>query len=1710
MSNQDPFDIVILTALEEEYSAICELIDNIEFVGGTADYPNLYAWRIGHIYSPLYDKEYSVVIGLTGHAGNTRSAVAAQNAIDRWNPRYLIFVGIAGGMRECKKGDVVIGNFIRGYEYGKIDKNFAPRSDWSYDSDIGLFTSAEAVSNEKDWYQYIKINPPEHCEPKVIIEEIASGDKIIEDPSNEFFQQVLHAWPRIVAIEMEGAGVGEAIRVAHAKGKGIGFIMIRGISDLPRNSLSQPNDKLETRGTAERDNWKRFASGTAAAFAYNFIVNYFPVAPRSLGESINIAELRQRTESILDPIHPKILFRGKEIKIDRSAILSRLRNAFYSVPLAILSGEGGTGKTALVKELYEELKDTTPFFVFKGSDFSETSLKELFGDMSLFPFADFLKEHESREEKYVVIDSAEQLFEIKAHEVFQDFLRRFFKSGWKVIFTIRSGYLDDLTRQLIELFNKHTFEMLTVENISKPELYHLGATFEFAVPQNERLLDLLLTPFYLNEYLQTYESGAELRTYSEFRKVVWKKKIQNSSYRKNNIHLRRERCFLEIAKRRADSGSFYVHIDNLNNEALVGLESDEIITHDPHNLGYFFNHDIYEEWAFDKIIEKEFNKTQNYRSFLQSFGRSLPILRAFRNWLSEKLLFDASKVKALVEESIDNDQIEGFWKDELLISILLCDYAVNFFQDFETKLLDDKKLLMRIVFLLRTACKQIDDDLLRRLGLQQSERIAFESVFTEPKGKGWALTIDFICRHKEEFGLRNVNTILPLLCDWNNKNTSGESTRKASLIGLYYYEQIWANGGFGYSSRETESQITRVILQGSQEIKNKLSQIFEEFIAGKTTSYRDKYYGVVKTVLGSLTDGIETIKALPECVIKLADLYWFQFPKDELGYSGIGVAQYFCIAETVDNQYSPASSNQTPIYQLLRHSPKATIDFIISFTNKTVECFAQSTFKKEVEEIELIFDDGEVAKQYICSRLWNTYRGTKVSAVLLASIHMALERYLLEQAKITSKEILESECECILRNSKSASLTAVVESVVRSQPAKLFNIAKILFRTKELFFYDSERLVLDQRQKNHLLMLKTSLPSLGDYQREIHEYERIGACDDDHRKLSLEHIAFQYQLVTSDDNPDFEKQRERIWAIWDEYYKELPPESEQTDGDKTWRLFLARMDIRKMIPKTRWEEKEGKMLVTFEPEIDSKLKKYSEDSLQKTSKLLKYMPLKLWSELRFEREEDEYKTYEQYERDSHLAITEAQEIRGLLAKGDDKQFILLNYSIPAYACAVLVRDFADVLTDEEKTFCVEVVDWFSSRPLEVERYSYDISDGAEPCILSLPLLMEHFPRDKGGIKKRLLFLLLNPWPQISSFATRAVLDDLWKISPEDAQSILLGYLVLQPKYRSLVQELQKAKFTKKVDETSTGGLQKTFQRRYGKELKKVASNSMTYDDLGDLKELGLGGLNTAFQLLPLETEDKVHKIFLAAIFPMFAEKVMSDEYRPQDDDHFDYKAKLQFLNKFACFVLSSKKEDIPGYLKPFVENFRDSRGTANFLQEFIRVEHAFGRYEEFWIVWDILYKPVVEICKKGHFRNQAAEIIHNYLLAWPWWPEGVKEWHSLRDREKSFLRKVAQEIGGYPPVFYSLCKILNDIGSRFLEHGIIWLSEIIKGMPKLASDELDKSTIYYLENLVQRYVVSNRMNIKTTRRIQDAIVVILNFLIDRESTTGYLLREHIP
>jgi len=572
----------------------------------------------------------------------------------------------------------------------------------------------------------------------------------------------------------------------------------------------------------------------------NYLAEYFFSIGKNAIDCLN--EIKDHTENILYSIQYEIKFNDQILKIDRTNFIETIEEDSEKSEIIIISGEGGSGKTALIKEFYEKVKDKTPFYIFKAAEFNISDIREIFNRYGAYSLNDFIEIHKCEDKKFIVIDSAEKLSDLESQDAFKEFLSALLKSSWKIIFTTRYSYLDDLRFQFIEVY-RLPFKVINIENLSTRELTALSEKHDFQLPSEKRLQSLIKNLFYLDEYLQNYQSFDNRINYDHFKSILWQKKIQ-STERKDNLHIERENCFLSLAKIRCESGLFFIEPEQWSNKVLSKLEADEIIKYDSSQGGYFITHDIYEEWALEKIIDKEFKTTENYCDFFEQIGFSLSIRRAFRNWLSEKIIENVDDIKSFIENVFLEEKVEAFWKDELLISVLLSNYSEAFFNQFEKTILEQNhSFLKKIVFLLRIACKEVDNSLSKILASQDTNNIHLEYVFTKPKGSGWNFTIGFIYKNIDKFSPTTIYYPIPLLQDWNNNNKTGETTRKASLFALHFYKEIQFNDDFRYSSK-TEKELIKIILHGASEIKDELKAIFDEIIENKWVNHGDAHSNI--------------------------------------------------------------------------------------------------------------------------------------------------------------------------------------------------------------------------------------------------------------------------------------------------------------------------------------------------------------------------------------------------------------------------------------------------------------------------------------------------------------------------------------------------------------------------------------------------------------------------------------------------------------------------------------------------------------------------------------------------------------------------------------------------------------------------------------------------------------------------------------------------
>ncbi len=1409
---------------------------------------------------------------------------------------------------------------------------------------------------------------------------------------------------------------------------------------------------------------------------------FFSIEPN---EGDLLDEISKHNDNILQAIQTEISFGDKQIKIDRSSVIEAIADASQKSKNIIISGEGGCGKTAIFKEFYNFNFKTIPICVFKANEFNVNHINDIFHFDHKFTFAQFLNAYKDESLKIFVIDSAEKLAEFSNNDILTTLIQKLKENAWNIIFTTRSAYLNDLTFHIQENYHL-SFDVNDVSLISADELQSIAEEFNFSLPDNQKILERLRNLFYLSEFVQYYSTIDRQCNFKDFNDLLWKKRIQNNIVQKDNLHLEREKCIINIAKQRCETGRFYINADNLPQVALFQLKQDEIIGYDDTHNGYFITHDIYEEWALDKVVSRNFSNYSNTKQFFDNLGNSLPIRRAFRLWLSDQLSENSKEIEIFIQDAFTSNEITQFWKDEILVSVLLSDYSEIFFNFFELKIIDnDFKILKRILFLLRIACTDIS---------------AIQNIdIKKPKGKGWEEVIALIYKHKSDFFDNNLKLVLPVLNDWCEFYKKGETTRYSGLLALGLIQKTETEENF-YMHEVAEENILKVVFNSANELKSELKEIFDKVISNKWTEHRDPFEGLCSKILEKPYIATELIKTLPLSVIQLCDLFWQKQPNkhDGFGYDRDSMEDRYGLAEKHQFSYFPSSANQTPIKWLLKIAFYETLDFIINFTNNAVESYSHSDYgKKDVLKITLYVKETKVT-QYLNRAIWSMYRGNGNPVVpnLLQSIHMALENILLEFSQILKPEIIQNILINILIKSKSASLTSIVCSVVLANPDKYFDVALILFKTIELFNLDTVRSTNETHAKS-LYLMGYGRDKLRDI---LYTDERLKTCEDKHRHSNLESLFLNYQLFgvkefSEEQNAEFIKQLYRI----------IDQHKSNVSKNKSFGILLARMDRRNLTPKLSKQDDNNLIIELTPKELSDELKEQSDQAHIQFEKNFKYLSLRAWSDfLMATKNQDKNQKHQEYDNNPLLALEETKQLVEELKLGrKGKGIAMFDYSIPSYSCSKLMIEHKDKLSKEDKIFCKEII-LSTLFNLLADDYNYQIDDGVEAAVHAIPSLINEYSDEAEEYVYLLVTVLfdestLGAYKRICDYVIETIhKSKVWEQNTEIAQLILFGYIKLKPIYENIIAQKRK--------EIGRGRISKSS---IFSELEKI-NFDFTFKnisfDIKDIDLLDIHGLEIVFQLIPSNTKNIIHMKIIQQSLPLLASQLLDNKISYKVDSDI-YSLRLYIFKRVAHFILQRDTNEIEIFLKPFIDSISSTEETASFIEELVSAEDYLNKYEQFWYIWNSLYPKIKELCNNPQSYH-LKEVVWNYLLALNW-RESIEEWHSLKGENLSFYTNASKEIGNNPAVLYSIVRVLNSIGTNFKDEGIDWIHSIVSNNSSLNLEDLESNTLYYLEKFLRKYIFNNRQIIKKEIRLKNKIIPILDFMIERGSIHGYLLRESI-
>jgi hypothetical protein len=1417
------------------------------------------------------------------------------------------------------------------------------------------------------------------------------------------------------------------------------------------------------------------------------IGKYFFTNNDSLLDIVNSQE--RHTISILNNIKHSIPFNGQDITIERASVFESLKSSPTQV--SIVCGKGGIGKTVEIKKFYQEFSGDFPIFAFKANEFELKKLDDLFVKGSVTGFLSFFGDSKDR---VLIIDSAEKLMDLSNQEAIQEFIDLSIKFGWRVIFTTREHYFDDLNHLCLEVLNVIP-NKLYISELSENELEDIANKFDFKLPNAPRLRNLLKIPFYLNTFLKFYDDRTKQPTdMPKFKEHLWNKKIKNGD-------IKREIVFSELALQRANGGKFYLSVTNTDIVAAEALANDEVLG--KYGSSFFISHDIYEEWALEKFINVSFKNKFSATEFFAAIGQSLAIRRSFRLWLSEKLYENESEIFGFIESTLDDVAIELIWKDELITAILLSDYSFRFFDSFKSELLQDKLvLLQRVCFILRIACKEMDNSLLKSLGIQPNDIL----YLTVPKGAGWSSFIDFVYDNRVQIRIANIKLFIPALKEWNISVKQGGTTRKASLLCLEYYKFLESEH-FHLDHGKFADSIVSTIASGANEIRTELTHLIDEICEQKNKTNNFCYERLTKCILIDL-EGLNIAKALPDKTLELANYCWLQKNESEKHFHRHENAEYiFGVTDNSHFNYNPESALQTPIFYMLRFNIKATVDFVITFINKVTLNLVNHYGKENFSTTELTVD-GENNKIYLDQNLWGAYRGAGNGPDLINSILMALEKFFLENSEYFKDDNLEAWLKYILKKTNSSAICGVVSSIVIAHKDKLFNVAKILFEVKEFIQFDLARTVFDSMQKSQLESIANMIGGF-EHGKMFHD-ERIKACDLSHRSSNLEKIFRDYQFFVVEgelNDLEFSERQNWLWGMLDKYYKETE-KSDDSEDLKLWRLALARMDRRKM--KVTTEVVGDKIAINFNPEIEPDIKLISESHQKKQEHDYKYVPLNHWAYSKLE-QNDAYKKYQQYEFSPQQAMNDLREFTDILMdelNPPTRDFVLLNRSVHINAAAALIKYHLEIITKDDVLFCIDIIE-DCLKQLFDEEYRYQAGDGMQTCFSIIPDIFKT-QTDIRPLLKVFLIAGLFRTDSISmmgsnrfnTFAIQAI-TSLWNDFDDDVQSIYIGYLLLYPLYLELIDKIRKENYKNRQFSSRISGLWQRLVEENKNILEDIETNEIFAKYNVDYTNLDLQTKSVALYLIPNESNNWSRKAFKDLV-QISVTTILTED----SDTSNDFESKKAFLRKYAYYILLCPIHDLTDLLAPFLESFNLSEGTSDLLEEIIYAQDSVASYDNFWMIWEILKPKIVQFSQNNYSHYRFEKIAKAYLFS-VHWKQDAKSWHTLKDKNRRFFSEMADKLARTSSTLSSFVKLLNGIGSEYTSEGMQWVARIISSNSKLSDKDFKDDTIYHLTVFMRKYLYRARADVRQSPELMMKTLIILDFLVERGEVSGYLMRESI-
>jgi hypothetical protein len=1056
--------------------------------------------------------------------------------------------------------------------------------------------------------------------------------------------------------------------------------------------------------------------------------------------------------------------------------------------------------------------------------------------------------------------------------------------------------------------------------------------------------------------------------------------------------------------------------------------------------------------------------------------------------MGELLQREPSSGQTIFQGALSGHNLTASFRDDTLVALLQASAAGSLLHERESELLsNNRQNLRRVIHLVRLACVATP------VWAQGNV-----SGFAVPRGPVWPALLSVVRRAWLDYDSETSLLVLGFVEDWSKGISAGEpyppGFEDAAAIAYTLLESF-----DDYSHEKELKRTIRIIAK----IPNSNPTHYQEFLSASRQKGRDRSHIAeeLQEILfcGALYESLPTARDMSSSLIsgiRSNIVCTDDELQEELEWpSSLDIELYFGLRRRVAHHYFPASAYRTPMMSLLREHPRPAIEFLLELFNHVADWYAHPRITDRLEsafEVTIKLPNGSTKTHWSNSRLWQLYRGTSVGPYVLQSYLMALERWLRQLAK-NQATLLDTILIELLSRTDNASIVGVVAAVATAFPFQAGETLLALLSAREYVILDKQRMVGDISPASQLLQ---GMMGHRDAENQIFSDERAEADKWPSRKDDIEAAVRNLQLTNL---------ASRVQIRLDELRDALGPVETQGDDDRLWRLALHRMDLRgyQVAEETTIQEKarkEGRVLLQAaapEPDIQELLARTAPQMQEQHER----MGLVTWAFKAFKRELTDAQAaswrVQLEQARTQLTTTNQDAMQEFWAGG------------PEIMAAFCARDHWEDLSADEQDWCVTQIahcigehanDW--NHHVRLQRFEMAPNRSCAYAMVTLST-NQLTPEQKVLVDDGLPKALTYPVDEVRWYAAQAVIE-LWDKDPNTATRCVFAIA----KEANVLFELMAREEKKRYD-------QRRYENVYGEAATAVRA---LFWEPGTLNEAAYDSLNLE-EWHGAEAQNKILLILNAAPRNSLAAKAFGraarvlsaswDSKRSHDRRRErNIEADITLASLIEQFALNAPLSTATEVLEPIlaaIDHHPDE--TDDILLGILHIEDRDPHTAQFWEIWKLFANRAKSASWIGSIdrrHSHGANMIHALFLGTQW-KDATRHWRSL-ERHAHNIHDLFDELNQSSCVMEAYVRFLYHIGEESLPDAFVRIHQKSKS-PDAKAPFDNSNTRYMLEVLLQRYVYSKPLLLKERTDLREAVLFLLDTLIDLGSSSAFRMRD---